>query len=83
VEESFLPEEAVDLGTAVRAFTMGSAFVNHLDDVTGSIEPGKLADLVVLDRDPFAIAPEELHGVHVELTFVEGDLVFATQDATG
>ena len=38
------------------AYTTGSAFVNHLDDVTGSIEPGKLADLIVLDRDPFSRA---------------------------
>src|SRR5204863_3804244 len=41
--EVFLPEERLDLPTAIAAFTIGSAYVNHLDDVTGSIEPGKLA----------------------------------------
>ena len=44
-----------------RAFTLGSAYVNHLDDVTGSIEVGKLADLVVVDRDLFAHPVDEIH----------------------
>ncbi len=39
--EVFLPDERLDLATAIAAFTMGSAYVNHLDDVTGSIEVGK------------------------------------------
>jgi predicted amidohydrolase YtcJ len=47
-------EERLTLEESIRAFTLGSAFVNHLDDVTGSIVPGKLADLVVVDRDLFA-----------------------------
>ena len=50
----FLPEERLDLAEALEAFTIGSAYVNHLDDETGSLEVGKLADLVVLDRDLFA-----------------------------
>ena len=53
--EPLLPGQALDLAEAMAAYTIGSAFVNHLDDVTGSIEPGKLADLVVLDRDPFTL----------------------------
>ncbi|MGN6677236.1 MAG: hypothetical protein ACTHKL_05575, partial [Streptosporangiaceae bacterium] len=43
---------------------IGSAFVNHLDDVTGSVEPGKLADLVVLGRDPFSGTPAEIANTH-------------------
>ena len=43
--------------TCLDAFTRGSAFVNFLDRETGSIEPGKLADLAVLDRDLFELAP--------------------------
>ena len=41
------------LAEAIRGFTLGSAYVNHLDDDTGSIEAGKLADLAVIDRDLF------------------------------
>jgi predicted amidohydrolase YtcJ len=76
----FIPGEAVDLETAIRAFTLGSAFVNHLDDVTGSLEPGKYADLVVLDRDLFSIPADEIHAARVELTLVEGERVFASPD---
>lgn len=72
----FVPEEAVDLPTAIRAFTMGSAYVNHLEEVTGSIEVGKYADLVVLDRDLFAHPMDEIHAARAELTLVEGERVF-------
>jgi predicted amidohydrolase YtcJ len=76
-DEPFLPDEAVDLPTAIAAFTSGSAYVNHLDDVTGTIEPGKMADLVVLDRDLFAHPVTEIYAAKVELTLVEGERVFA------
>jgi predicted amidohydrolase YtcJ len=80
ITEPFLPEQAIDLPTAIAAFTMGSAYVNHLDHVTGSIEAGKLADLVVLDRNVFAHPPEELHQAEVLLTLVEGERVHAAGD---
>ena len=54
--DAFLPEERLDLATSIAAFTMGSAYVNHLDIDTGSIEVGKHADLAVLDRNVFAAA---------------------------
>jgi predicted amidohydrolase YtcJ len=76
----FLPEEAVDLPTAIAAFTTGSAYVNHLDEVTGSIQAGKLADLVVLDRDLFAHPADEIYAAKVELTLVEGERVFTDDD---
>jgi predicted amidohydrolase YtcJ len=55
--EAFLPEERLAPDAALEAFTRGSAFVNRLDETTGSIEPGKAADLVVLDHDPFEAGP--------------------------
>jgi predicted amidohydrolase YtcJ len=70
--EPFLPDERLDLPTAIAAFTIGSAFVNHLDDVTGSIEPGKLADLVVLDRNPFEHPRDQIYLARPLLTMVEG-----------
>ena len=75
-----LPEEAIDLATAIRAFTLGSAYVNHLDDVTGSIAPGKLADLVVLDRNVFEHPASELYAARAQLTLVEGERVFTADD---
>ncbi|MFF2963065.1 amidohydrolase [Streptomyces sp. NPDC057963] len=68
---AFLPEQRISLTAAIAAYTAGSAYVNHLDD-TGSIRPGALADLVVLDRDPYAGPPEEIGGTRVLQTYVEG-----------
>ena len=72
----FLPNEALDLADALAAFTMGSAYVNHLDADTGSIEPGKLADIAVLDRDVFAADAGPIGEARVLMTLVEGVSVF-------
>jgi len=74
--EPLLPGQSLELGAALAAYTLGSAYVNHLDDVTGSIEAGKLADLVVLDRDPFEHPAAEIASTRVLQTVVEGETVF-------
>ncbi|MDN3026837.1 amidohydrolase [Streptomyces sp. S.PB5] len=76
----FLPAERLGLAEALTAYTAGSAYVNHLDD-TGRVRAGALADLVVLDRDPFAIAPEAIAETRVALTYVGGARVYAAQEA--
>ncbi|MGW3243440.1 amidohydrolase [Streptomyces sp. NPDC001070] len=76
----FLPGQRIDLAAAIAAYTAGSAYVNHLDD-TGTVTPGKLADLVVLDRDPFAGPPGEIAATRVLQTFVGGERVYAAPDA--
>ncbi|MEY9860281.1 putative amidohydrolase YtcJ [Catenulispora sp. GAS73] len=73
----FYPSERLELGQAIAAYTAGSAYVNQLDDVTGSVEVGKLADLVVLDRDPFEGSAWEIGEARVLRTFVEGVEVYA------
>jgi predicted amidohydrolase YtcJ len=75
--EVFIPDERLDLATVLAAFTMGSAYVNHLDGSTGSIEVGKYADLTVIDRDIFEHPADEIAEATVEQTFVEGERVFA------
>lgn len=72
----FLPDERLELATALAAFTMGSAYVNHLDQETGSVEVGKLADLVVLDRNLFAAGAGPIGDAKVELTLIEGEAVY-------
>jgi predicted amidohydrolase YtcJ len=74
--EPFLPSQSLDLAEALAAYTIGSAYVNHLDDETGSIERGKLADLVVLDRDPFAHPAAEIGSTGVLATYVQGEPVY-------
>jgi predicted amidohydrolase YtcJ len=71
-EEPLLPEERLDLETAITAATRGSAYVNHLDRATGSIEVGKFADLVVLDRDLLDRGAGEIGDTGAVLTLVEG-----------
>jgi len=80
-DKVFLPEQRLDLPTALAAFTMGSAYVNHLEGETGSVEIGKAADLAVIDRDLFAIPVEEIASARVEQTFADGRRVYAAPDA--
>jgi predicted amidohydrolase YtcJ len=79
--EVFLPEERLDLATALAGFTMGSAYVNHLDSTTGSIEPGKFADVAVIDRNLFEHPVEEIASATVDQTYIEGERVFAASHA--
>jgi predicted amidohydrolase YtcJ len=74
------PEQRISLAQAVEGFTMGSAFVNHQDDTTGSIEVGKLADLIVLDKNLFALEPHEISDAKVLLTLFEGKAVYGNLD---
>ncbi|HEY2505481.1 MAG TPA: amidohydrolase [Streptosporangiaceae bacterium] len=74
--EPFLPAQRLDLAEAMAAYTAGSAYVNHIDDDTGTIERGKLADLVVLDADPFARPAAEIGTTGVVATYVQGKQVY-------
>jgi predicted amidohydrolase YtcJ len=73
--EAFLPEQALSVTEAFAAYTSGSAFTNHLDEL-GTLAPGAPADLAVLDRDPFAEEPAEIGAARVVRTYVDGVEVF-------
>ncbi|MEU9996229.1 amidohydrolase [Streptomyces sp. NPDC048370] len=75
-ERVFLPEQRLDLTTAVAAYTAGSAHVNGHDE-TGTLRPGMLADLVVLDRDIFTAPAEEIAEARVDSTYVGGARVYS------
>lgn len=75
-EQPLLPEERIDLPTALAAFTWGSAYVNHLDPMTGSIEIGKRADLVVLSENLLANPVEQIGQARVDMTLVDGAVVY-------
>ena len=76
--DAFFPEQALDLAAALAAYTSGSAWVNHADE-TGRIEVGALADLAILDQDPFTGASDEIAEARVRATYVEGECVFGEQ----
>ncbi|GAB3653362.1 amidohydrolase [Nocardioides korecus] len=66
-----LPEQAISLASAFAAYTSGSAWVNHRDDA-GTVAVGRVADLVVLDRDPFDAPAAEIAEARVVSTWVDG-----------
>ena len=72
----WVPEQKISVEETVRAYTVGSAYAEFQDQVKGSITPGKLADLVILSRDIFRIDPKEIEKVRVELTMVDGRVVY-------
>ena len=68
--------ERVDLDTMLKAYTINAAWSMHQDALTGSLSPGKRADIVVLSEDLFAIPPQLISTVKVEKTFIDGQLVY-------
>lgn len=74
-DETFMPHETIDLATALAAFTANSAYVNGIDDTSGSIQVGKLADLVVLDQNLFSIPAKQISETKVLLTLLGGRAV--------
>ena len=76
VEGVLNPAERVSLETMLAAYTRNGAYVMHHDDAVGTIEPGKLADLTVLERDLFETPVREIGEVNVLMTLLEGAVVY-------
>jgi hypothetical protein len=74
--DGWVPEQRITVAQAVHAYTMGSAFAEHQENVKGSIQPGKLADLVVLSDDIFRIPPEAIEKTKVEMTIFNGKVIY-------
>jgi hypothetical protein len=70
--------EEISLAQAIENYTLNSAYVNFLDHRVGSVEVGKQADLVILDRNLFAIPTSEINEAKVIATLFEGRLVYGT-----
>ncbi|MEW1912621.1 amidohydrolase [Kitasatospora sp. NPDC085895] len=73
--EPWMPEETLDLATALRGYTLGSAYAVHLEHELGSVVPGKLADLVMLSDDLFELEPKAFLDARVELGVLGGEVV--------
>ncbi len=74
--DGWVPEQKLTVDEAVRAFTVGSAYAEFAEQHKGRIEPGMLADMIMLDRDIYRIAPEEIDQAGVILTVMDGRIVF-------
>ncbi len=77
--EPLLPEQGIPLQAAIDAYTINAAYALKQDQTTGSLEPGKRGDFIVLDRDIFAIDPFELHETRVLATYLDGREVYSTR----
>jgi predicted amidohydrolase YtcJ len=73
---AFIPQERIDLSTALAAYTIGGAYANFWENETGSLEVGKSADLIVLSQNLFEIEPSEINKTKVLLTMLEGKILF-------
>ena len=76
----WFPEQKLTLEEAIEAYTMGSAFAEFREKEKGSLTPGKLADVVVLDSDLFAMAQEKIKAAAVRYTIVGGKVVYAARE---
>ncbi len=74
--DGWTPEQKLTLDEAVRAYTLGSAYAEFADLVKGTITPGKLADVVMLDRDLYKTNPNEIDKARVLLTVMDGRVVY-------
>lgn len=72
----WFPEQKLTLEEAIQDYTMGSAFAEFREREKGSLTPGKLADVVVLDSDLFSMAPEKIKDAAVRYTIVDGKVVY-------
>jgi predicted amidohydrolase YtcJ len=72
----------LSLASAMTAYTAGTAYVNKREHTTGRIEVGLLADLVVLDRDPFALPANEIYQATVMSTWIDGTRVYSAPSTT-
>lgn len=72
---SLWAEQAIDLATAIRIYTHNSAIAMGIDALTGSIEPGKSADIIVLDQNVFDVAADRIADTRVTTTYFEGRVV--------
>ncbi len=76
----WFPEQRLTVEEALYAYTVGSAYNSFEEDIKGSIEPGKLADIVVLSQDILNISPYDIANTTVEITIVGGNVVYVSPE---
>jgi predicted amidohydrolase YtcJ len=74
--EPFNPDQAITVEESIRIHTLNGAYVMKLDDITGSIEVGKSADMIVLNHNLFEIPATDIHKTEIQKTIFKGKVVF-------
>jgi predicted amidohydrolase YtcJ len=80
--ETFGQSQAVTIEEAIEIFTINAARQEGMADRVGRIAVGMLADIIVVDRNPFEVSPYEIHQVVVEQTIINGEVVFNRSNQT-
>jgi len=76
VTREVFPEEQITIDDALRMYTIDAAYSSSEENIKGSVEPGKIADLAVLSGNPLSVPLSEIAGISVELTILNGEIVF-------
>ena len=79
VTSKLCPDERLSVEEALRAYTIDAAYFSFEEDVKGSIEVGKYADLTVLSHDPLKVKPEKIKDIRVEMTIVDGKVIYSSE----
>jgi len=77
--DGWFPEQRISVAEAIKAYTINNAFAAFEDDIRGSLEVGKLADITVFDRNLLEIAEEEILKAEVDYTIIDGNIVFSRE----
>ena len=72
----WLPEQRISVAAAIRAYTLDAAYAGHREKTEGSIDPGKLADFIIVSQDLFTVDPHQLRQTEVLMTVVGGKVVY-------
>jgi predicted amidohydrolase YtcJ len=79
----FVPGERLTLAQTIAGYTLGAAYAGRREKTEGSLEPGKVADLIILDQDLFKVAANQANKTQVLLTMVGGKVVYRAPAFTG
>ena len=79
---SWVPEQCVSVEEAVRAYTSQAAYASGEEEIKGTLEPGKLADVVVISEDIFSIDPDSIRNAKVDLTILDGRMIYDRHSPT-
>jgi predicted amidohydrolase YtcJ len=79
VTRHFFPKEQIAVGDALRMYTVNAAYASFDENLKGTIDEGKLADLTVISCDPTTILPSQLDDIQVEMTIIGGKIVYSKE----
>jgi predicted amidohydrolase YtcJ len=78
-EGGWYPEESLSRANALRSFTIDAAYAAHQEDILGTLEPGKWADFILIDRDIMEVPEREIWQTKVLETWVAGEKVYSNK----